>query len=256
MKFHNGDDFTADDVVFSAERVRSQESDLKTRIDPAVKVEKVDDYTVDFVLPAPNPILHYEWDTWGIMDKEWAEANDAVTVMSASDETPNYAGLHANGTGPFKITSHETGVKTVFEENKDWWDYGNKNFNIDKVEFTPIGSDSTRVAALLSGELDMVYPVPVQDLKRVEDNNGTTAMTGPELRTIFLGMDQMRDELLYSNVKGKNPLQGSPGPQGVLPGDRYRSDQAEGHARPGDAVGDHDLAVPLRLVGSVPAVPL
>jgi len=206
VKFHNGNDFTADDVVFSADRVRSQESDLKTRIGADVKVEKVDDHTVDFVLPSPNPILHYEWDTWGIMDKEWAEENDTTKVMSASDESPSYAGLHANGTGPFKITSHETGVKTVFEENTDWWDYGNKKFNIDTVEFTPIGSDATRVAALLSGELDMVYPVPVQDLKRVDANEGTVAMTGPELRTIFLGMDQMRDELLYSNVKGKNPF--------------------------------------------------
>jgi len=206
VKFHNGNDFTADDVVFSAERVRSEASDLKTRIEPDVKVEKVDDYTVDFVLQSPNPILHYEWDTWAIMDKEWAEANDTVQVMSASDETPNYASLNANGTGPFKITNHETGVKTTFQENPDWWDYGNKNFNIDTVEFTPIGSDATRVAALLSGELDMVYPVPVQDLARVDSNDGTVALTGPELRTIFLGFDQMRDELLYSNIKGKNPF--------------------------------------------------
>ncbi len=206
VKFHNGNDFTADDVVFSADRVRSKESDLKTRIGPDVKVEKVDDYTVDFVSPGPNPILHYEWDTWGIMDKEWAEANEAVMVTSASDENPNYASLNANGTGPFKVASHETGVKTVFEENKDWWNAANKQFNIDRVELVPIGSDATRVAALLSGEMDMVYPVPVQDLKRVDANDGTKALTGPELRTIFLGMDQMRDELLYSNVKGKNPF--------------------------------------------------
>ncbi|MFC3231515.1 ABC transporter substrate-binding protein [Marinibaculum pumilum] len=206
VKFHNGNDFTADDVVFSADRVRSKESDLKTRIGPDVKVEKVDDYTVDFVSPGPNPILHYEWDTWGIMDKEWAEANDAVMVTSASDENPNYASLNANGTGPFKVASHETGVKTVFEENKDWWNAANKDFNVDRVELVPIASDATRVAALLSGEMDMVYPVPVQDLKRVDANDGTKALTGPELRTIFLGMDQMRDELLYSNVKGKNPF--------------------------------------------------
>ncbi|MCT8971583.1 ABC transporter substrate-binding protein [Microbaculum marinisediminis] len=206
VKFHNGNDFTADDVVFSADRVRSQESDLKTRIGADVKVEKVDDHTVDFVLASPNPILHYEWDTWGIMDKEWSEENNTTKVMSASDESPSYAGLHANGTGPFKITGHETGVKTVFQENTDWWDYGNKKFNVDTVELTPISEDATRVAALLSGELDMVYPVPVQDIKRVEGNDGTRALTGPELRTIFLGMDQMRDELLYSNVKGKNPF--------------------------------------------------
>jgi len=204
VKFHNGNDFTAEDVAFSADRVRAEGSDLGTRINKDVKVEIVDDYTVDFVLPGPNPILHYEWDTWYIMDKEWTEANNAVKVTSASDTTPNHAALNANGTGPFKIASHEPGVKTVYEKNDGWWD--TPSHNLTKVEFTPIGSDATRVAALLSGELDMVYPIPVQDVKRVDGNAGTKALTGPELRTIFLGMDQMRDELLYSDVKGKNPF--------------------------------------------------
>ncbi len=204
VKFHNGNDFTAEDVAFSAERVRSEGSDLATRIQSEVKVEIVDDHTVDFVLPGPNPILHYEWDTFYIMDKDWMTEKDAVKVTSASDTTPNYASLHANGTGPFKIVSHEPGVKTVFESFDGWWDTA--GHNLDTVEFTPIASDATRVAALLSGELDMVYPVPVQDIKRINDNAGTVALTGPELRTIFLGMDQMRDELLYSDVKGKNPF--------------------------------------------------
>ncbi|MTI44287.1 peptide/nickel transport system substrate-binding protein [Roseibium hamelinense] len=204
VKFHNGNDFTAEDVAFSVERVRSEGSDLLTRIGSEVTVEIVDDHTIDFVLPGPNPILHYEWDTFYIMDKEWTEENDAVKVTSASDTTPNYAALNANGTGPFKIVSHEPGVKTVYETFDGWWD--DAPHNLTSVEFTPIGSDATRVAALLSGELDMVYPVPVQDIKRVDSNSGTRALTGPELRTIHLGMDQMRDELLYSDVKGKNPF--------------------------------------------------
>ncbi|GAA0784401.1 ABC transporter substrate-binding protein [Roseibium denhamense] len=204
VKFHNGNDFTAEDVAFSFERVRSEGSDLTTRVPADATVEIVDDYTIDFVLSGPNPILHYEWDTWAIMDKEWTEANDAVKVTSASDTTPNYAALNANGTGPFKIVSHEPGVKTVYETNDGWWDEA--THNLTGVEFTPIGSDATRVAALLSGEMDMVYPIPVQDIKRINDNSGTVALTGPELRTIFLGMDQMRDELLYSDVEGANPF--------------------------------------------------
>ena len=93
---------------------------------------------------------------------------------------------------------------TTLEPNAGWWD--TPKHNLTKVEFTTIASDATRVAALLSSELDMVYPVPVQDLKRVNDNATTSALTGPELRTIFLGMDQVRDELLESSVKGKNPF--------------------------------------------------
>ncbi|MEO1711246.1 MAG: ABC transporter substrate-binding protein [Pseudomonadota bacterium] len=204
VKFHNGNDFTAEDVIFSADRVRSEGSDLKTRIPADAKFVKVDDHTVDVVLTKPNPILHFEWETWGIMDKEWTEENGATKVTSASDTTTNHAALNANGTGPFKVVSHQPDVKTVFEANSAWW--GKPQHNLTTVEFTPIAQDATRVAALLSGELDMVYPVPVQDQPRVKANANTEVLAGPELRTIFLGMDQKRDELLESNVKGKNPF--------------------------------------------------
>ena len=204
VKFQNGDDFNADDVIFSLDRVRAKGSDLTTRVPADMKAVKVDDYTVDFVLSKPDPILNAEWDTWYIMDKEWCEKHDAVKPTSASGQNESYATFHANGTGPFKIAEHEPGVHSVFEVNKGWWD--KPQHNLDKVIFTPIGSDATRVAALLSGEIDMMYPVPVQDIDRVNSNSGTSVMKGPELRTIFLGMDQKRDELLNSNVKGKNPF--------------------------------------------------
>lgn len=204
VKFHNGNDFTAEDVVFSFERVRAEGSDLTTRVPADAAIEKVDEHTVDFVLSAPNPILHAEWDTWYIMDKEWAEEHDAVMPTSASGDNESYATFNANGTGPFRITEHEPGVRSVFEVNENWWDEA--QHNLDQVVFTPISSDATRVAALLSGEIDMMYPVPVQDIERVNNNDGTSALTGPELRTIFLGMDQMRDELLYSDVEGENPF--------------------------------------------------
>jgi peptide/nickel transport system substrate-binding protein len=75
-----------------------------------------------------------------------------------------------------------------------------------EVIFTPIGNDATRVAALLSGEIDVMEPVPLQDVERLKANTNLKVMQGPELRTIFLGMDQKRDELLFSNIKGKNPF--------------------------------------------------
>jgi len=206
VRFHNGNEFTASDVVFSADRVRSEGSDLKTRIPADAAFEIVDDHTIDVVLTSPNPILHYEWDSWAIVDKEWVEATDSVRVTSASEEVSTTISRQTNGTGPFRIVEHAPGLKTVFVANTDWWDTEKKNFNITRAELTAIASDSTRVAALLSGEMDMVYPVPVQDIKRLESNPSTGALTGPELRTIFLGMDQTRDELLYSSVKGKNPF--------------------------------------------------
>jgi peptide/nickel transport system substrate-binding protein len=204
VKFHNGDPFTADDVMFSAERVRAKGSNFLTNVPQDAKFIKVDDYTVDVTLDSPNPILTSQWDGWYIMDKKWCEEHDAVAPTPAAATSPSYASLNANGTGRFMIESHQPGVRTVFKVNPNWW--GKPEHNLKEIIFTPIGSDATRVAALLSGEVDVVEPVPIQDIARVNASANASVLTGPELRTIFLGMDQTRDELLYSNVKGKNPF--------------------------------------------------
>lgn len=204
VKFQNGDPFTADDVVFSAERVRAKGSNFQTQIPADTKVVKVDDYTVDFVLNSPNPILVSQWNTWYIMDKKWCEDNNAVAPTPASAPTPSFASLHANGTGPFSIDSHQPGVKTVFKVNPGWW--GKPEHNLKEIVFTPIASAATRVAALLSGEVDVIEPVPIQDIARVNASANATVLTGPELRTIFIGMNQTSDELPDSNIKGRNPF--------------------------------------------------
>src|SRR4051812_4798729 len=204
VKFHDGSPFTADDVIFSAERAQAEGSQVKSRLPDKFKIEKVDDHTVDFVMPEPNPILHYEWDTWYIFSKPWADKVGATKPQSATATSLNAWALTANGTGPFRLESHQPGVKTVFKPNPDWW--GKPEHNLTEVIFTTIKSDATRVAALLSGEIDMMDPVPVQDIERIKNSPNVTVMTGPELRTVFLNMDSFRDELLYSNVKGKNPF--------------------------------------------------
>jgi peptide/nickel transport system substrate-binding protein len=204
VKFHNGDPFTADDVIFSADRVRANGSNFLSNVPPDAKFVKIDDYTVDVTLGAPNPILMSQWDSWFIMDKKWCEENNTVAPTPVSAATPSYAALHENGTGPFVIDSHQPGVKTVFKANPNWW--SKPEHNLKEIVFTTIASDATRVAALLSGEVDVIEPVPTQDIARVDSTASAQVLKGPELRTIFLGMDQMRDELLYSSVKGKNPF--------------------------------------------------
>ena len=81
VKFHDGTPFTADDVVFSAKRLRHPDSDLRVRLSADTEVVKVDDHTVDFVTQAPNPILHVEWDTWYIMSKTWTEKHNAASAL-------------------------------------------------------------------------------------------------------------------------------------------------------------------------------
>jgi len=204
VKFHNGEDFTADDVIFSANRVRAAGSNFQTRVPKDAKFTKVDDFTVRVDLDTPNPIMIAQWDTWYIVSKKWSEANNSAAPTPVSATTPSYISLNSNGTGPFKLESHQPGVKTVFKPNPTYW--GKKEHNLDEIVFTPISNDATRVAALLSGEVDVIEPVPIQDIARVNASDKARVLAGPELRTIFLGFDQIRDELLESNIKGKNPF--------------------------------------------------
>lgn len=206
VKFAGGEPFTADDVVFSFDRVRQNESEFKTRVPSDARIVKIDDYTIDFVLTQPSPNLIGEWDTWYILSKAWCEANGATRVQPATGAQLNAFALKSNGTGPYVITSHEPGVKSTMKKNAAWWGWKDAPGNVDDVVFTTIKQDATRVAALLSGEVDMIEPVPVQDMQRVADNAGTQMLAGPELRTIHLYMDQKRDELKYASVKGKNPF--------------------------------------------------
>ena len=204
VKFHDGSPFTADDVIFSANRVRAPGSNFQTNVPGDAEFVKVDDYTVDMKLKTPNPIAIAQFSTWYIMSKSWAEKNNAVQPSPPTATSPSYAALHENGTGPFVVAEHQPGVRTVFKKFPGYW--GKVESNIDEAVFTTIGNSATRVAALLSGEVDWIDPVPLQDQPRVESSGNAVVMAGPELRTIFLGMDQGRDELKDSSVKGKNPF--------------------------------------------------
>ena len=204
VKFSDGTPFTADDVLFSAQRVRAVGSNFATRVPADVKVTKVDDFTVDFVTDKPNPILFNSWDSWYIMSKAWAEKNNSTAPTPAAATSPTYASLNAMGTGPFTIESHQPGVKTVFKKNPNYW--RKVEGNIDEIVFTPIANEATRVSALLSGEVDIVEPVPLQDINRVNSGGVAEVKNASEIRVIFLGMDQVRDELVNSSVKGKNPF--------------------------------------------------
>lgn len=196
VTFHGGQRFTADDVIFSAQRVRGESSDLRVRIPNGAEFTKVDDFTVDVRLASPNPILIADWDTFYIMSREWAQANNATEAVSSRATQPGFSTLNANGTGAFRVAAHQPGVRTELVRNPTWWNDGARRHNLDRVVFTPILNDATRVAALLSGEVDWVDPVPVQDMERVNATPTTRVMAGPETRTIYLGFDQRRDQLV------------------------------------------------------------
>ncbi|MDE2456417.1 MAG: ABC transporter substrate-binding protein, partial [Burkholderiales bacterium] len=204
VRFQDGTPFDADDVLFSFARAAGDGSDMKGYTSPIKQVRKVDAYTVDIETNSPFPILPDTLTRLVVMSKKWCEANHAEKPVDRRKGIENAASFHANGTGPYRLKERQPSVRTVLVRNLNYW--GKIEGNVDRVVFTPIGNDATRVAALVSGEVDVMEPVPLQDVERVKATPGLTVLQGPELRTIFLGFDQKRDELLFSNVKGKNPF--------------------------------------------------
>jgi peptide/nickel transport system substrate-binding protein len=206
VKFHNGDAFTADDVVFSFQRALQPTSDYKGYLANTKEIVKVDDYTVHLKTNGPNPLVADNLTTVYIMSKKWAEANNATKPQDFKNKEENFAVRNANGTGPFVLVSREPDVKTVVKRNESYWGRGEVPLEITELTLTTIKQDATRVAALLSGEVDVVQDVPVQDIERLKASPNLRVTEGPENRSIFFGFDVGSKELASSDVKGKNPF--------------------------------------------------
>jgi peptide/nickel transport system substrate-binding protein len=204
VTFHGGEPFTADDVVFSFKRAAGDGSDMRGYTSAIKEVRKVNDLTVEIETTAPFPILPDVISLVYILNKKWCEDNKAEKPVDRRKGIENAASFRTNGTGPFRLKERQPTTRSVLVRNFNYWD--KVESNVEEVIFTPIGNDATRVAALLSGEVDVMEPVPLQDVERLKSNANLKVMQGPELRTIFLGMDQKRDELQFSSVKGKNPF--------------------------------------------------
>jgi len=208
VKWSDGTAFTADDVVFSFERARADTSQLRAYANAAGTARRIDELTVEFATAGPNPILLEHVATINIMSRAWCERNRAARPQNFTAKEDSITARQAMGTGPYVLRSREPDVKTVLVKNPNWWGLKEKRFegNVDELVYTPIGSDATRVAALISGEVDLVNDPPPQDVPRLGQTPGIKVLEGTENRVVFLGMDQGRDELLYSSVKGRNPL--------------------------------------------------
>ncbi|SDM69658.1 peptide/nickel transport system substrate-binding protein [Oryzisolibacter propanilivorax] len=204
VKFHDGSAFTADDAVYSIQRAMAKTSNYGPFVQGIERVAKVDANTIDVFLKGPNPVLLRQMTELRMMSKAWAEKNRSVEPKDIKGSDENYAHRNAVGTGPFTLQSWQPDVRMVFKRNPDWW--GKADSNVTEIVYTPIKSGATRIAALLSGEVDMVLDPAPQDLPRLRSNAELKVIDGLENRTIFLGMDQFRDELSGSSVKGKNPL--------------------------------------------------
>lgn len=210
VKFHEGEPFSADDVVFSYERALHPRSQFKSSTTGILGAKKIDEHTVLIRTVNGSPVLLNQMVDLLVMSKSWAAKHGALLPQDFINKEEAYASRHANGTGPFRLVSREVDVKTVFEANTAWWNQKNRTGNVTRVTYMPIKSAATRTAALLSGQVDFVLDPATQDVMRLKKNDAVTLIEGPENRVLMVSLDQNRDASPYVRDKAGKPLAANP----------------------------------------------
>lgn len=206
VKFHDGTPLTAADVVFSLNRAKGPNAQVKSLLASVEEVKAIDELTVHVKTKGPNLIFPDNLTNLFIMSEKWAKANNAVDTQDVTSKAENGATRAVNGTGAFVLTTREVDSRTVMKQNPNYWGKGQFPLQVTELVYLPIKSPATRVAALLSGEVDFAQDIPAQDVARLKQDSKLRINEGPENRSIFLGLNVGAAELKSSNVKGKNPL--------------------------------------------------
>lgn len=186
VTFHDGTPLTADDVVFSLDRARHRNSDMKARLGGIATVRKRDAYTVEVHTKGRDPILPIQLTDIFIMSKAWATRHRVTVPQDYRGGRTNYASTHANGTGPFMLVAREPGKQTRLKRNPNYWE---SLPPITEVIYRPIPSKAERVAALLAGQVDFIQDVPVARIPELSKNPAIKLRMGSENRVIFLGLN-------------------------------------------------------------------
>jgi peptide/nickel transport system substrate-binding protein len=192
VKFHSGNSFTAKDVKFTFERFYAS-PDFKGLFTPFDGCTIVDDHTIDIKTKKPYALLInmatyiFPLDSQFYSGKDdTGQPKDAVVKIG-----PSFALHNSSGTGAYKVVEWEQGAKYVFERFADYWDKSSPG-NVDKIVLTPIKEDATRVAALLSGDVDFITPVPPQDFERIRKDKNVKLVTWSGGRIITVQLNQKR----------------------------------------------------------------
>jgi len=202
VKFHSGNTMTAADFSFTFKRLKAS-PDFKGIFTNFTALNVIDDYTIDLVTNGPYPlVLHTATYIFPLDSKFYtgtdANGNDKAAIVKNGS---SFASTHLSGTGPYKIISREQGVKIVFERFADYWDKSSPG-NVDKIIFTPIKDEQTRVAALLSGDVDFIAPVSPNDFRQIKNSSKVNLVTMPGTRIITFQMNEdRRKELADPRVR-------------------------------------------------------
>jgi peptide/nickel transport system substrate-binding protein len=207
VKFHDGAPFTADDAVFSIERALAKTSQRASQLRGITSVRKVDALTIDVQLSAPDAVLPDKLWLIAMMSKAWSEKHGVMQPQDYNGKQETYAVRNANGTGPFVLRTYEQDRRLVLTANPNWWGKGGKGIgNVTEAVYTVIQADATRLAALASSEVDFVIDPPFQDVARIKRDKSLKSVEASDIGMQYLGFDQSRNELQFSDIKGRNPF--------------------------------------------------
>ena len=209
--FHDGTPFTADDVVFSIERALGPTSQRSFQLKGVKAARQLDALTVEFVLEAPDAVLPEKLQGLAVMSRAWSVAHKVEKAQDFNGKQETFAVRNANGTGPFRLDRYEPDVRTVLKRHPGWWGWADKRSgNLDEVTLIALRSDATRLAALVSGEIDLVLDPPYQDIERLKREGAIKLAQTTDLGQQYLTFDQTRDELEGSDARIGNSVDGKP----------------------------------------------
>ncbi len=207
VSFHDGTPFTADDAVFSLERALAAPSQRAFQLKGVSAIRKLDPLSIEIQLEAPDAVLPEKLQFVSMMSKAWCDKHGVNRPQDFNGKQETFAVRNANGTGPMKLERYEPDVRTVLKRHAAWWGWAEaRHGNLDQVHFVTIKSDATRLAALASGEVDLVLDPPYQDIARLKVEPRLTLQQTADIGQQYLTFDQARDELQDSDVKGRNPF--------------------------------------------------
>ncbi|NDW44598.1 ABC transporter substrate-binding protein [Ruegeria sp. PrR005] len=181
VKFHNGEDFNADDVVFTVNFVAKEENGVKTQrnVNWMKSAEKVDDYTVRILLKDkfPAAIEFLSGPVSMYPNEYYAEVG------------PSGMGLKPVGTGPYKVTEVVPGQHFVLEKYENYHDSPKGQPSIGKIDIRTVPDVNTQLAELFSGTLDLIWQVPADQAEKMAAMDGFTVANESTMRVGYLSMD-------------------------------------------------------------------
>ncbi len=206
IAFHDGSPFTAADVVFSIARARQKNSDFHHLLTAIDKVEAVDDFLIKITTRGPTPLLPAYLAHVGIMNKTWTENILATRVSDTNRLHLSPVSRKANGTGPFILQSREPGVKTVMQRNESYWRRDVSPVDVSTLVYRPIRNDTERIRQLMTGDVDFVQDVPVNELTRLRASKAIRVSVAPVNKSVFLGLNVGPAPLASASIKDRNPF--------------------------------------------------